>query len=408
MKLQSPQHPLDPTELLPLSALELNAYIQELAQENPLVEPEESEELYVSAPPERTADGDLLSRLRWLEDNDHQNRFYQSISDEDLDPLARVGTDGGLEETLLSFVTRQLEQRRLDDDTVRSVRYLTSCLDDDGYLRIPLGELSKSSGIPVERLSQALNVLHTLEPAGVGAENLSQCLALQLHRIGQSGPALDIVLHHLDLLAQRDDSAIAGQLNVSLEEVREAERTIRELEPRPGAVFQRAEQVPYLRPDVAVEEENGSFAIRSPRRVWPPFHINSYYQQLLQQSQDPQVKEYLSAKLCQAQDALQAVTLRETFLLRCAKAILNHQKAFFHHGPNALVPLRMEDVAQELDLPESVFRRASREKYLQCAWGTYPLTYFFSRPAAAESGNVGTAAKPREEPPVSCAPQRKK
>ena len=222
------QRQLYSVELLRLSTLELERYVRDLAQENPLVELEEPAP--VSQSEERD---DLLGRLRWLEDNDRQNWFYQQFSDEELDPLARVGTSGGLEETLVSFLSRQLDRRRLAEDVARLVRYLIYCLDDDGYLRTPLEELASHGAIPLPRLEEALALLKTMEPAGVGASELSECLALQLERIGETGPAIAIIRDHLEALARRHDRAIAAKLNITAAQVEEARRIIRELDPRP-------------------------------------------------------------------------------------------------------------------------------------------------------------------------------
>ena len=262
------QRQLYGVELLRLGALELDAYVRELAQENPVIELEE-----VASAPQAQAPEELLGRLRWLEDNDSQNWFYQRLSDDDLDPLARVGTGGGLEETLVSFLSRQLDRLRLEEGKRRLVEYLIRCLDDDGYLRVPLEELSQQGGIPLERLKEALALVQALEPAGVGAADLSQCLELQLERVGESGPALAIVRDHIDLLARRHYRAIASRLGVTLEQVEQARRTIRELEPRPGAVFQRTEQIHYIQPDLVVEEREGRLSVRSARGERPPFQI---------------------------------------------------------------------------------------------------------------------------------------
>ena len=209
------QQQIQSAQLLQMSTLELEAYVRELSLENPMVEPEEAQG---SAPPEPERD-ELLGRLRWLEDNDRQNLFYQHVVPEELDPLARAATEGGLEETLLRFLSRQLYRMELDEDTAQTVRYLASCLDDSGYFRIPLEELSRDTGVSAPRLERALDILQSLEPAGVGARDLSECLALQLRRIRETGPALDIVRDHLELLAARRYQAIAGKLGVPVEEV---------------------------------------------------------------------------------------------------------------------------------------------------------------------------------------------
>lgn len=385
------QQQLQSIELLQLSSLELEAYIRDLAQENPLVEPEDSH-----PPVQAGSQDELLSKLRWLEDNDRQNSFYQHVGDEELDPLARVGTDGGLEETLLSFLSRQLYRLKLDADTSQVARYLISCLDDDGYCRLSTEELSKNMEIPVQRLEEVLSILRTLEPAGVGARDLSQCLSLQLQRIHETGPALAIVENHLELLAKGHYRAIAGKLGIPLEQVLDAQRTIQELEPRPGAAFQRGEQVHYIQPDVFVEEVDGRFVARTRRGERPAFHINGYYRDLLARSGDKEVREYLGTKLRQAENVLWAVGQRESTLLRCAQAIADRQSAFFRSGPLALAPLRMADIARELDIHESTVSRTVREKYLQCSRGVYPMGYFFSRRATAQedaAGLGGTAAR---------------
>ena len=382
------QRQLYSVELLRLSTLELEGYVRELAQENPLVELEE-----VSAQPQGEGKDDLLGRLRWLEDNDRQTWFYQKFSDEELDPLSRVGTSGGLEETLVSFLSRQLDRLRLEEGEARLVRYLIYCLDDDGYLRTPLAELSRHGAIPLPRLEGALATLKTMEPAGVGAAELSECLALQLERIGETGPALAIVQDHLETLAKRHDRAIAAKLSITPAQVEEARRTIRELDPRPGAVFQRTEQVFYIQPDLIVEEQEGQLVVKPARGERPPFRVSRYYQKMLKQSEDKEVREYLTEKLRQAENVLWAAQQRGSTLLRCAQVIVERQREFFHSGPEAMRPLRMGEVAQELGLHESTVSRAVREKYLQCPQGLYPLSWFFTRSAGAGEGVSGTAAR---------------
>lgn len=374
-------------ELLQLSSLELESYIRELAQENPLVELEET-----SSVPHAEGEDDHVGRLRWLEDNDRQNWFYQQFSDEELDPLARIGTGGGLEETLVSFLCRQLDRLRLEEERQRMVRYLIYCLDDDGYLRTPLEELASHGAIPLSGLKEARTVLQSLEPAGVGASELSQCLALQLERIGETGPALVIVREHLEALAEGRDRAIAAELNITLVQVDEARRTIRELDPRPGSVFHRTEQVFYIQPDLTVEEQEGRFTVKFARRNRPPFRMSRYYQKLLGQTEDREVREYLTEKLRQAEDVLWAVEQRESTILRCAQVVVERQSGFFRRGPEALRPLGMGEVARELGWYESTVGRAVREKYLQCSQGVYPLSWFFSRSAGAGESLSGAAA----------------
>lgn len=385
------QQQLHGLELLQLSTLELDDFIRELTMENPLVEPEE-----LTPAPDQDSQNEFLSKLRWLEDNDYQNRFYQHIDREGLDPLANISDGGGLEETLFRFLSRQINRLDLSENTAQVVRYLAACLDDNGYLRISLDELSLASHISVPHLEEGLRILRTLEPAGVGASDLPQCLALQLRRIHNFGPALTIVQDYLEMLAKRHYHGIMEKTGFSMETILAAEKTIQELEPRPGAAFQQAEQIPYILPDIFVEEADGRFFAHSRRKEHAPFHINAYYLNLLESTPDKEVQSYLNGKLRQAEGILFAIDQRESTLQRCAQAIVNHQTEFFRNGPQFLQSLRMADVAGELNLHESTISRAAREKYLQCTWGVYPLSYFFSRSCVAEGGEHslgGSAAR---------------
>ena len=381
------QHQIQSVELLQMSTMELEGYLRELAQENPVIELEDSH-LEERHPWE----DELLSRLNWLEENDQQNRYYQHMDEEELDPLTRVGTAGGLEETLFRFLSRRLYQLDLDEDTAQGVRYLAACLDGDGYLRSPLNELSENLGCSPAQAERYLSILRSLEPAGVGAETLSQCLELQLDRIHETGPAREIVRHHLEALARRQYKAIANKLGISVEEVRRAERLIRELEPRPGSPFEQPEQVQYILPDLFVEEGEEGLTVRLRGGDRPPFRISDYYRKLLQNTEDQEVRDYLTDKLRQAGGILQSLEQRESTLLRCAQVIVQRQASFFREGARGLAPLRLSDVAEELGLHESTVSRAVREKYLQCGRGTYPLHYFFSRNTASQGGPVGGKA----------------
>ena len=176
---------LQSMELLQMSAQELEAYLQELVQENPAAE--------LSEPEERQDEGEeLWRRMQSLADQDNQNRQYVAAEREELDPLARIGTDGGLEDTLLLHLSRQLERSQAPTLVLRGAQFLAACLDESGYLREEVENLAQAAGLPAAVLEEGLSLLQTLDPAGVGARDLSQCLELQLRqgRIpGQQGGA---------------------------------------------------------------------------------------------------------------------------------------------------------------------------------------------------------------------------
>ena len=387
LKQQLSQQQIQSIEILQLSALELEQYLQNFAEENPVVDLERG--AYSESIPNTD---DALRRMKWLEDGDYQNRYYIRAERDTLDPFYQVGNAGGLEETLSSFLQRQLHRLHLGPSMHELVDYLIFCLDDDGYFRIPLAELASELKIPLFRLASALNILRSLEPAGVGAESLSQCLELQLTRAKYSGPALAIVREHLDSLARHHYREIAGKLSISVEEVHAARKVIQSLEPRPGFLFSAEEQIPYIQPDLYVVELDGRLTAYPRQDHSNSFHINGYYRDLYAECTDTETREYLSEKLRQAEQVLGALQRRTSTIQRCAQAVVDHQQAFFRHGPKALRPLLMTDVAQELDLHESTISRTIREKYLQCAHGVFPLRYFFVNSAVTAPEEVQAAS----------------
>ena len=295
--------------------------------------------------------------------------------------MNRIGTDGGLAETLESFLCRQIAGLEVPERQRQLLYYLVGCLEDSGYLTTPPEELAVGAGVPEEELRRSIARLQTLEPAGVGAADLSQCLYLQLQRIGDDGPATQIVLHHLEALARNRYHQIAQALHISQEEVRQAQQRIRQLDPRPGRQFSPPEPAPMVYPDVFVVEQEGEFVCDDHRRPAPMLHLNRYYQDLYRQTDDPEVKKYLAEKLVQAENVLFALRQRESTMLRCARFVAAGQQAFFRDGPRALRPMYMTEAAQALDVHLSTVSRAVKDKYLQCRQGVFPLSYFFSAPA---------------------------
>ena len=358
-------------EILQMSSLELTDYLQELALENPVLE--------ITAGPGEDpapAQSSLAQRLEWLTQQDGQNRAYASAARERLDdPLERVGDGGGLEETLERHLLWQLSGQDLPDGPLAAAQFLCLCLDRDGYLRDPLDQLAQAAHMPMDDMEAGLAQLQALDPAGVGAKDLAQCLALQLQRQGADPLALSVVQSQLHHLARGQYGAIAKALNASQEQVREACTRIRALDPRPAAQFAARERPAYLVPDLEIHMEQGQpVAVLSAARV-PSLQLSGYYQSLLAETEDQEVKDYLDQKVKQAQWAVRAVEQRQSTLLRCAQYIAARQQAFFT-GMGSLAPLKLSDMAQALDLHESTVSRAIREKYIQCSRGLLPLRRF--------------------------------
>ena len=378
-------------EILQMGSQELLEYIEEAVQENPVLEPEERYD--------KADEGDQLRRkLEWLESTDPQNRYYhQQDTEEQDDRLGNYGTMEDQEDNLYYYVLSQLKVLDLPPEVMEAGAFLVESLNANGWLDEPLEALAADYGGTLELMEQALAAVQSLEPAGVGARDLSECLKLQLvRRTPGDELAVRIVESQLDALSKRRYGLIARELKATPEEVRAACEHIRTLNPRPGTGFAARENLTYINPDIIVVSFPDHFELLTNDYYFPTLGISGYYTRLLKESDDQQVKEYLTGKVKQAKWMVHAIEQRRSTLMSCANCILELQEAFFRQGPGHLVPMSLADVAGRIGVHESTVSRAVKDKYIQCSMGVYPLSYFFSR-------SLGTSSQDAASPDVAKA-----
>ena len=373
-------------EILQMGSQELLEYIQDQVQENPVLEMEE-----------KYGKGDdtavLQRKLEWLESTDAQNRYYhqQDTEDDEKDPISNYGTVDEREENLYLYVLSQLEVMDLEPELLPVGRFLVESLNQNGWLDESVEDLAEELGKPVEEVEKALAAVQSLEPAGVGARNLSECLVLQLQRRHEDSElAIRIARDYLDPLSKRRYGLIAKSLGVCQEEVRTACDLIRTLNPRPGGGFAARENLVYINPDLFVVNFPDHFELLTNDYFFPDLNISGYYCRMLKSTEDNEVKDYLMGKVRQAKWVVHSIEQRRSTLLRCAECILELQEEFFRRGPGHLKPMCLADIAQKVGVHESTVSRTVRDKYLQCASGVYPLSYFFSRSLGAPAARPGT------------------
>ena len=373
-------------EILQMGSQELLEYIQDQVQENPVLEMEE-----------KYGKGDdtavLQRKLEWLESTDAQNRYYhqQDTEDDEKDPISNYGTVDEREENLYLYVLSQLEVMDLEPELLPVGRFLVESLNQNGWLDESVEDLAEALGKPVEEVEKALAAVQSLEPAGVGARNLSECLVLQLQRRHEDSElAIRIARDYLDPLSKSRYGLIAKSLGVCQEEVRTACDLIRTLNPRPGGGFAARENLVYINPDLFVVNFPDHFELLTNDYFFPDLNISGYYCRMLKSTEDNEVKDYLMGKVRQAKWVVHSIEQRRSTLLRCAECILELQEEFFRRGPGHLKPMCLADIAQKVGVHESTVSRTVRDKYLQCASGVYPLSYFFSRSLGAPAARPGT------------------
>ena len=292
-----------------------------------------------------------------------------------------------------------MEQMRVTLHEVRDralVELIIDALDDNGYLTEPLDEifarLPLELELEIEELSTALALLQSFDPAGVGARNASECLALQIKRLPHIAlvtrrRALTIVEQHLTWFAQRDFNKLKKALDCDDEDLREAQAVIRQCNPHPGAIF-AADASDYVVPDVIVKRARNGWQVSLNNSVMPRLRVNSMYANLLKQGKG---EGAMGAQLQEAKWLIKNMRQRFDTILRVAQAIVERQKNFFSHGAVAMRPLVLREIADTLGLHESTISRVTTQKYMLTPHGMFELKYFFGSHVATEAGGEASS-----------------
>ena len=270
---------------------------------------------------------------------------------------------------------------------LRALDYLIDELDERGYL--PQDALPE--GAPRAACLSALELLQSLEPAGVGARSLGECLALQLRRAGVEDPLPYAICEgYLDRLARGQFNHIMRDLGISRQRLDEARELIASLEPRPSNGFDTDADIQYVFPDVEISVEDGRLSVALAERYMPLCGVDSYYASMAsREGLDTETRAYFSEKLRQARWVSDCVTRRRDMLLSCAQLIAETQSAFFLGESPSLVPLTMTEAARRLGVHVSTVSRALRGKYLSCRQGLYPMSHFMAREVVSGGGTGG-------------------
>lgn len=379
------QHMIQSAKILQMTSQELNTYISDLALENPVIDIVE---------PAADSHRESIEQQQWLNSFNEENYYlYQrQNNDDDYDFRDTWNIDRADGETLQDYLWSQLVAESFTDEESEIIKFMLECLDNKGYLSESVQSVADYFHTAPERIEELLALLQSLDPAGICARNLEECLRLQLKRRQMDTPVLLSLLDEcLELVAKNQIPAIARKLRLTSAEAAGCCQIIKSLNPKPGVSFSSRDQLRYIIPDVTIVKFKDHFDILLNESMYPGIGINSYYRQLSQNPESPEVKEYLSNKVRQAEWVKQCIAQRSKTLMQVSRAILTHQEEFFALGPNHLAPLRLADIAGELDIHESTVSRAVSKKYLQCSWGVYPMNYFFSRSVSAGQESTSDA-----------------
>jgi len=393
--------------LLQLSRLELTEIVRQEILENPVLDEyaatESENEISIdqpedpNAPAENNSDRedeintlsipkDIAEWESYLESS--QSLPYQAREEYERPSFEAMITSP---DTLAEHLLWQLRMTRLTEIEARAGEVIIGNLDDNGYLESPLEEILQPLGSEIEAFGpRVLEVIQDLDPPGVGARDLIECLLIQIRLLGLDGSIVEeLIREHLDDVAKGDVDTIVRQMEVSRAEVLEAMNLLKELEPKPGRPFGGTESV-YVTPDVFLFKMGDEWTIMLNDDGMPKLRINGFYRELLKHgsSMKAEDREFLLEKIRSASWLIKSIDQRQRTIYRVTKSVLEKQLDFFEKGIRFLKPMVLRDVADAIGVHESTVSRVTTQKYIHCPHGLFELKFFFNPGIQTLSGEM--------------------
>ncbi len=424
--------------LLQLSTIELRTELREVIEGNPLLEEVEddiAEILHTEASPETTSDNDTDSNLddefdfespdSMIEHTEPQDATNEGeINDTDLDSdsssieepstdfdpvdyrttVNNSHADSGLPDftermqsatTLHEHLIWQMNMTPFSDVDRKIAEIIIGCINEDGYLESTVEEITSMMNhdeVDVEEVNAVLHRVQTFDPIGVGACDLNECLILQLQQKDPSTPlilhAQELVQHHLNLLAKHDFKSLKKKLRLNTEQLQITIDLIRKLNPKPGSEVETSD-AEYVIPDVIVAKHNNRWQVALNPSASPGLRFNDSYQSMMSNNnQDKETHSYLKNQMTEAKWIMRSLQNRHDTVLRVAQEIVKKQTDFLDNGPDAMKPLVMREIAEQLEIHESTVSRATTQKYMLTPRGVFELRYFFSSHVETDEGEA--------------------
>jgi RNA polymerase sigma-54 factor len=394
--------------LLQLTRLELVDLIRQEMKENPMLEESEEGREYAEAEEavtEREAEptpenqktqevkgeGEGAPEFDWenyLENYNHSSYVKQSPQDSE----ERPSFENFLTKrtTLTDHLNWQLQLSRFSDEEQKIGWWIIGNLDEDGYLKISLEDISSETQLPLEMAERVLRRMQLFDPAGVAARDLKECLLVQLEQLQVRDPVAEkIVSELLPLLKNRNHPAIARRLGIPLERVNQAAHLISKLDPKPGKAYS-GEVTQEIIPDVYVIKVEGEYVVYLNDEDLPMLRVNASYKNMLNSNQFvvEADRKYVQEKMRSAVWLIRSIQQRQKTIRRVSESIVKFQRDFLDKGIQFLKPLVLRDVAEDIQMHESTISRVTNNKYVHTPQGIYELKFFFNTGITSTQGET--------------------
>lgn len=386
-------------KLLQMSLHDLREYIDNEYSENPVLEVNEdmisSEEIQsntVGETEEKYDHKKLLEELYSDSYNDKSERTYSG--EEDISPLSFIEKKKSLKE----FLQEQLLELSIPQDIAIMCDYIIESLDSRGYLEISTEEISKELNIDEEDIEKALKIVQALEPYGIGARDIKECLLIQSEKLNILDDNIEkMILNHLENIADNKYELVGKELNISPREAQRYGDLIKKLEPKPSRGFYTGEDVSYIVPDAEIKNIDGEFFIIMNENVLPRLMINKTYKQVLDNNENKETSEYVKDKINQAIFLIKSIEQRKNTLYKVLECVVDKQKEFFIKGKQYIRPLTLKEVAEIIGMHDSTVSRAIKDKYILTSYGTIKIKDLFANGVSCNKDEDMTTIKIKDE-----------
>lgn len=385
-------------KLLQLSRLELLDTITQEMETNPVLEEHALDDPDDGGPPEDSSSGETLPEVSVQEDVRRDDMDWEAYLREYNTGWAETPYDAreypsfenftAQRPNLASHLEWQLQMCELSNEEREIAEYITGNLGSDGYLKITDQEIAEATGRSLDLVEGVIDVVQRLDPAGVGARDMRECLLIQIRNNGwRKTLAEAIVLDFTDKLENRNYDNIARSLGVGVDEVVSAISMIASLDPRPGRLFSDEETI-YISPDIYVIKVGDDYEIVLNEDGLPKLRINSFYREVLSEkgAHADSTREYIHDKLKSASWLIKSIHQRQRTIYRVTQSIVRFQRDFLDMGVAHLRPLVLRDVAEDIQMHESTISRVTTNKYVHTPQGVFELKYFFNSAISGPGG----------------------
>ncbi|NFK79744.1 RNA polymerase factor sigma-54 [Clostridium botulinum] len=358
-------------KLLQMSTYELQQYVEKEVQENPVLDSQN-----IHKEDKGIEDINYKKLIKHLEYNGNEYGSYSSYNkEEETSPFNFISNEKSLKEYLQEQIIELNENKYIKSICI----YIIENIDDKGYLPVRDEEISEELKVPLHSIEEAIDIVQSLEPDGIGARNLKECLKIQLKKKSINNSKIcEIIDNFLPLVAENRYNVISKKLSISIKKAQEYGDVIKTLQPKPSRGFYTGDEVKYIVPDAYIKKIDNEYYIIMNEELLPKLTVNNLYKDIVLNDTDENAVEFVKEKLNSAIFLIKSIENRKSTIYRVLEKILEIQRDYFDLGIKFLKPMTLKEIADSLGMHESTISRAIRDKYINTNRGTILIKYLFT------------------------------